>query len=81
MSSVHIPEPIGPGGPCGCTPRSIRLRTNGVVYTLVVVILVVLQNLGVDPFAALGILGAAGWVTTGLVPNLLAAPTPRAALG
>ncbi|ONI86679.1 hypothetical protein ALI22I_23915 [Saccharothrix sp. ALI-22-I] len=76
-----MPEPVGSGGSCGCTPRSVRLRTNGVVWVLVVVILVVLQNVGVDPFAALGIVGAAGWVTTGLVPSLLGAPERRAALG
>lgn len=81
MSSIRIPAPTRSNEACGCTPRSIRLRTNAVVYVLVVVILVVLQNLGVDPFAALGILGSAGWVATGLVPSLLATPSSRVALG
>jgi hypothetical protein len=78
MASQHIPEPTGSS--CGCTPRSIRLRTNGVVCIVVVMVLVVLQNLGVDPFAALGIIGAAGWATTGLMPNLVGTTSNRAAL-
>jgi hypothetical protein len=79
MTHARISEPVG--FDCGCTPRSIHLRTNSVVCIVVVVVLVVLQNLGVDPFAALGILGAAGWVTTGLMPNLVGTASSRAVLG
>ncbi|MBW4722307.1 hypothetical protein [Saccharothrix obliqua] len=80
MMQFNMRAYAGFGRRCGCAPDSARLRTNGVVCVLVIVVWVVLQNMGVDPFAALGMVSAAGWVTAGLVPSLLGTAQPTAML-
>ncbi|GAA2679998.1 hypothetical protein GCM10010428_45930 [Actinosynnema pretiosum subsp. pretiosum] len=81
MITFSLPGLTGPGRPCGSSPQGARLKTNGAVCVLVVIVLVVLQRFGMDPFAALGVVGAAGWVTSGLVPNLLGADVRLATTG